>query len=139
MPIRTEVLANGTRLSLLCSGEVTGQDIIDAKLTLLADRALVEGLETGLLAVEPGSTLRVTPAEVHAVAEIDRRIAKLVPRLAVAIVAQRDHDFGLARLWEGILEVPGWSSHVFRTTGEAEEWLAQQVTRQSLEPGPETD
>ena len=124
MPIRVEIADSGKRVVFLCSGRVTGQDIIDSKLKLLADRERVSGLESAMVSFVDAATLDVGAADVRALADIDRQIAKLVPRAAVVIVAHRDHDFGLARMWEGMLDIPGWSSHVFRTQAEAEKWLA---------------
>jgi len=56
--------------------------------------------------------------------EVDRSLVELIPRTAIAIVAPKDELFGLSRMWEMMVGVPGWETRVFRSRADAEAWLA---------------
>ena len=123
MAASTEFIENGRGLVFHGVGELTGREIIEVKEQLAADEGRVRLLEFVLVLLLEVRVFSITLKEVSVVAAIDHRLARLVPHLKVAVVAPRDHDFGVARMWEAIADVPGWSKGVFRNRGEAEAWL----------------
>jgi hypothetical protein len=125
MPIKADIVENGQRINFTCSGEFTAQEIINAKRSLMADTETARKVTTFLVSLVEVSAFEVDASEIRTLAEVDRRLSQLIPRAAVAVVAPNDHDYGMARMWETITDIPGWTRHVFRTLPEAEAWLQQ--------------
>lgn len=123
MPALNEFIEGGRGVVFHGVGELTGKEVIEVKEQLAADEARARSLEFALVLLVEVSAFRITTKEVRAVAAIDHRLARLVPHLTVGIVAPRDHDFGVARMWEAIADVPGWMKGVFRERAEAEAWI----------------
>ena len=123
MPAFTEFTEDGRGVVFHGVGELAGPEIIEVKGQLAADEERVRRLEFALVLLVEVRVFSITLEEVRAVAAIDHRLAHLVPHLTVAIVAPRDHDFGVARMWESIADVSGWTTGVFRERGEAEAWI----------------
>jgi hypothetical protein len=123
MSASTEFVENGRGVIFHGVGELTGQEVIAVKQKLAADEEGVRLLEFALVLLVGVRTFDITADEVRMVAAIDHRLARLVPHLKVGVVAPRDHDFGMARMWEVIANVPGWTKSVFRDRVEAEAWI----------------
>jgi hypothetical protein len=111
-----------------CSGELTGQEMLDATRRLMTNPEQARRLDSGLISLVDVTALRAGADDIRTLVELDRQLATLIPRATVAFVAPRDHYFGMARMWEGLLNVPGWTSHVFRALGDAEAWLERQAS-----------
>jgi hypothetical protein len=127
MPTAIEFSAERRGVVFHGSGVLTGQEIIDAKEGLAADEARVRPLTFALVLLVDVTAFHITVDELRIAAIIDRRLAELMPHAAVAIVAPRDHEYGIARMWEAIVEVPGWTTYVFREREKAETWLRSVV------------
>ena len=123
MAALTEFIENGRGVVFHGVGELTGREIIEVKEQLAADEQRVRLLEFALVLLVEVRAFKITAEEVRVIAAIDHRLARLVPHLKVAIAAPRDHDFGVARMWEVIADVPGWMKRVFRDRGKAESWI----------------
>ena len=129
MPALNEFVENGRGVVFHGAGELTGREVIEVKEQLAADEERVRPLEFALVLLVEVRAFSITTEEVRAVAAIDHRIARLAPHLTVGIVAPRDHDFGVARMWEVLADVPGWTTQVFRERGEAEAWIQSSLRR----------
>src|SRR5207342_1847495 len=100
---------NGHGILYEGSGHLTGAEIIAAKRELLANEARVRQLTFGIVSLVDVTDFLITLDDIRELARIDEQLARLTPRAAVAVVAPRDHDFGMARMWQAVAEVPGWS------------------------------
>ena len=124
MPFSTEWVSEGRGVYLSGTGLLTGQEILDAKTSLLRESDRLKGLHYGLIDLTDVTELGVTRDDVLEFVQVDMQIALNVPRaLAVAIVAPSDLAFGIARMWEAFAEVTRWNTHVFRSRAEADPWL----------------
>jgi hypothetical protein len=127
MPIEVEVLQNGTGLLLRYRGNVTGKDKIEVMERLIASPELVSRLR--YMVIDDGSAhLDLSMEEVRIIAGQDRRIAQIAPAgIVVAMIAPREVDFGMARMWQVFVEETGWETMVFRSFDEADLWLREKV------------
>lgn len=66
----------------------------------------------------------LSSADLERIAEEDRRDAPMIADTAVLIVAPQTLTYGLARMWEGLVDPLSLESMVVRTRPEAEAWLA---------------
>lgn len=134
MPGTIEFVEDGRGLVFSGSGVLTGQEILEAKEALAADEAPLRTVKFALVLLEDVTAVDVTVGDLRAAAIVDRRLAQMMPNAAVAIVAPRDHDFGIARMWEAIADVPEWTTYVFRSREEADAWLRALAVQS--EPAP---
>lgn len=134
MPGTIEFVEDGRGLVFSGSGVLTGQEILEAKEALAADEVPLRTVKFALVLLEDVTAVDVTIGDLRAAAIVDRRLARMMPNAAVAIVAPRDHDFGIARMWEAIADVPEWTTYVFRSREEADAWLRALAVQS--EPAP---
>jgi len=136
MPFTMEFVDHGRGIQFTGSGNLTGEEMIDSKHRLLADEAKVRPLRFAIVSLVDVVHFDITPTEVHKLAALDKQIGQLAPVVSVVVIAPRTHDFGMARMWETILDVPGWSASVVRTREEADAWLAPRIAAAASEsPG----
>jgi hypothetical protein len=134
VPGTIEFVEDGRGLVFSGSGVLTGQEILEAKEALAADEVPLRTVKFALVLLEDVTAVDVTIGDLRAAAIVDRRLARMMPNAAVAIVAPRDHDFGIARMWEAIADVPEWTTYVFRSREEADAWLRALAVQS--EPAP---
>jgi hypothetical protein len=134
VPGTIEFVEDGRGLGFSGSGVLTGQEILEAKEALAADEVPLRTVKFALVLLEDVTAVDVTVGDLRAAAIVDRRLARMMPNAAVAIVAPRDHDFGIARMWEAIADVPEWTTYVFRSREEADAWLRALAVQS--EPAP---
>ena len=127
MPFTMEFIDHGRGIQFTGSGNLTGEEMIDSKHRLLADESKVRPLRFAIVSLLDVQHFDITPTEVHKLAALDKQVGELTPVVAVVVIAPRTHDFGMARMWETILDVPGWSASVVRTREEADAWLAPRI------------
>jgi hypothetical protein len=140
MPIATETLDDGRGLLMTGRGTLTGAEIIAAKRQLLADEAAIREVTFCVFEMLHIAKLDITVQEIHDIASIDRELTRVIPRATIAVIAPCDHDFGMARMWESIADLPGWMTKICRTVPEAEQWLFEHgATRHPLPVFPSSD
>jgi hypothetical protein len=126
MPIETEVLQNGTGVLLICRGTVTGKDKIEAVERLLASPDVVSRLR--YMVIDQEAALELSAQDIRTLAELERRMAQIAPPgVVVAITATREVDYGMARMWQVLVEQTGWETMVFRSFDEVDSWLREKV------------
>ncbi len=105
-------------------GIVTGEDLFDVN-----DRVLERGDAArpryAMLDFSHAERVDVTPDDLRRVAEQDQKDAERVAGIAVVIVAPQTRTFGLARMWEGLVDEAAFDSGVVRTRAEARRWLRE--------------
>jgi hypothetical protein len=117
-------LENGRLLLLHGSGVLTGPELVSTTRSLVENEDAARRVDTVLVLLEEITRLDVSADDIRKIVEIDRRLAELIPRAVVAIVASKDEVFGMSRMWEMMVEFTGWKTRVFRTRTEADAWLA---------------
>jgi hypothetical protein len=64
---------------------------------------------------------------IESVASMCKRAADLNPDAVVAVVAERDLEYGLSRMWEVLCDDVAWEIRVFRRSEEARNWIMERV------------
>jgi hypothetical protein len=123
MPFTYETIDGGKGVEFLGSGHLTGAEIIEVKQRLLAQGEEMRSWKFGFVLLTNLDSFQISVEEVRAIAELEKLISAYAPKVALAVIAPRDHDFGMARMWESIIDIPGWTTGVFRTRPEAEAWM----------------
>lgn len=131
MPFDYEMLDSGRGVEFIGSGDLAGAEIVEVKQRLLADEDAVRRWKFGYVLLTNLDSFQITVDEVRAIAALDKRLSVLTPEVVLAVIAPRDHDFGMARMWESVLDIPGWTTAVFRTRGEAEAWMLDRMPSSS--------
>jgi hypothetical protein len=128
MSVDVASIQAGTGLLLICSGEVTSKDLIDAKKRLKVSPQRIHECRYAIVDFVLVSELKLSASEVRELAEQDIRIAALlVPGLVVAVVAPTEATFGLSRMWQVLAETTGWETTVVRTREDGQDWIQQKV------------
>lgn len=112
-------------LEYICSGEVTGEELLARNREALSD-ARFPGIRLQLCDMERVEDFRITPAQVRTIVEIDREAAKVAPGMErLAIASTQDLIYGFSRMYQITLggEIPAWEVGSFRTRREALDWL----------------
>jgi hypothetical protein len=131
MAFTHETIDGGRGVEFAGTGDLTGREILELKRRLLADEAGIRKWRFGFVLLTNLKSFQISVEDVRAIAEIDKRMAALTPEVVLAVIAPRDHDFGMARMWESILDIPGWRTAVFRARAEAELWMADTLPSSS--------
>jgi hypothetical protein len=129
MPYTIEYVDQGRGVRSVGSGVVTGDEIRGAlEAVVRGAPARAPTLRYAVVDLSGVTDLRVTPKDVRVIATEDRALQAVTPGGVVAIIAPEDHVFGMARMWETLVE-DGWETHVFRTAAEADGWSPLQRAR----------
>jgi hypothetical protein len=138
LPYTTEFVDGGRGVLRVGSGIVTSVEILDATRELQGDPERAGRLRYGLVDLTEVTELRLTSQDMRRIAEASLKIAKLVPGGVVAIIAPKDHDFGMARMWEHLVDEADWITRVFRNRVEADAWIREQLAAGPPQPASPT-
>jgi len=125
MPFSCEFVEGGRGLVFSGSGLVTAGEIVTVKIGLKERPEALRQVAYALVDFQSVNELRVSLPEIELLTGIDQELAQLLPAVALAVVAPGNHVFGVSRMWESYLDLPGWSVRVFRSASEASAWLHQ--------------
>lgn len=135
MPFPLEFLDDGRGVFEAGIGHVTGSEIIAATQAILAAGDKTSKLVYALVDLSQATNITVTADEMVMKTSLNKRFARLVRAAVVAIVAPTELQFGVARMWEGMVQATEWTTQVFRTRTEAETWLRSELwARMQFEP-----
>ena len=127
MPIATAFTPDGAGLLRTAQGQVTGAELIAADIPLLSDPATIARLRYVLLDFGDATDLQATKEEARSIANQDAEFASVNPQISIAIVAPRDVQFGMSRMWQVFVADTGWETAVFRDRPAAVAWLRGRV------------
>jgi hypothetical protein len=128
MPIDIKILHDGIGILYICHGTVTGKDFIEANKQILTFNGHLKRVRYGIVDETNTNDIHMAESEMLTIAAQDKKIANLVPSGAVvAVIAERDFAFGLARIWESFIEHTGWETMTFRARWKAEQWIKEKV------------
>ena len=131
MPFHYEVIDNGRGVEFAGSGDLTGAEIIAVKQQLITLGEAMSSWRFAIVLLTGLDSFEISVEDIHAIAELEKAIAVHAPRVVLAVVAPRDHDFGMARMWESIIDIPGWTTAVFRTRADADAWMLDRLPSSS--------
>jgi hypothetical protein len=123
MGYTSELRNEGTFLAFTGSGVLTGPEIIETTRKLVEGRDVVSDVRLTLVLFDRVTKVNVSADDVRRLIEVDKRLMRRIPRTGIAIVVPKDELFGLSRMWEMMVGIPGWETRVFRSAAEAEAWL----------------
>jgi hypothetical protein len=128
MPIEIKVLHDGVGILYLCRGTVTGKGFIEANKRILAFDEHLKQVRYGIVDKSAADDIHMRESEMPMIAAQVKKIASLVPAGAiVAVIAESDFAFGLARMWGSFIEHTGWETMTFRSRWKAECWIKEKV------------
>jgi hypothetical protein len=123
MPRTIEYRAEGAHVDF--TGIVTGVDLFSVNDDVFGHVYPGGRPRYALLDFSGAERIDVSAMDVHEVAEQDQREAERIAGVAVVIVAPQTLTFGLARMWEGLVDPMDLDSGVVRSRPEAIRWLAE--------------
>jgi hypothetical protein len=106
------------------TGIVTLDDFLGLNAEVLAHDYATGKPRYALLDFSRSDRVDLSSSDLQRIAEEDERDAELIAGTAVLIVAPQTLTYGLARMWEGLVDPLSLESMVVRTRPEAEAWLA---------------
>ena len=121
MPRTIEYRPTGAHINF--HGIVTGVDLFDVNDEVFAHDYPGKP-QYALLDFTGAERIDISGADVQRVAEQDQEDAERIAGVAVVIVAPQTLTFGLARMWEGLVDPVDLDSGVVRSRPEAVRWLA---------------
>jgi hypothetical protein len=128
MPVQLEFVHEGLGVIYRCEGTLGLQHFSVANDRLLASPEQIRKLKYALIDAVSMEPTYFSPSEMDDIVLQDRQIASYaVPGLLVALVADRNVVFALARMWEAFIEGIGWETKIFPTISEAQDWVRIRV------------
>ena len=129
MSIRLKNLDAGLGVVFIGEGTVTGEEIIRANRTILSFGERIKTSKYCIIDYSDAVKYDVSTSEIEMIAAQDKEISEYVPEYFVAIVAKKNLEFGVSRMWETVVQVKGlkWETMVFKDRADAEEWIKQKV------------
>lgn len=123
MPVEVTVDAATGVITVVARGEITLEDLRASFLDTLAHPDFQPGMDV-LLDLTEGGAGGLRPADLREhLNAIDRHRAQRGVNYRVAVVAPRDVDFGVFRMYGSLADEQAFAVMVFRTRAEAEAWL----------------
>lgn len=107
---------------IVFSGKVTGAEIHRAKAEFFGHE-FPDDARYVLCDFTSGETFDVSPEDVDAIVEQDKRAMELHVSLLEAVIAPRPLVFGLSRMWQSKVDVVRPHTAVVKTRAEALTWL----------------
>lgn len=125
MPIKIEVRHDAMGVIYHCTGALAIDDFITANTTFLTTPDEILKWRYALVDLTRAESMGdINYANVSRVVSQNRNIAaRAVPGALLAVASPRDYSFGLARMWETLVEDVGWETMTFRSVPEAEVWI----------------
>jgi hypothetical protein len=123
-------IEHGAGVCFVGTGIVTAPEISEAKLALFASEELVKRIVFAIVDFEAASQVIAETADIRRIIQIDLQLAALIPNVVVAVIAPKEHMYGLARMWEAMAECTGWKTGVFRSSSDACKWVTQNCALQ---------
>ena len=121
MPIDTEVRDDAAGVIYHCYGVMTAKDFLDTNGKFLATPEAVRKWCYSIIDLTAVESMNLGYDDVTHIVELDKRLADLAPKgTLVAVCSSKDLGFGLARMWEALVEQLGWETQIFRTRAEAD-------------------
>ncbi|HJL19374.1 MAG TPA: hypothetical protein RMH99_27155 [Sandaracinaceae bacterium LLY-WYZ-13_1] len=132
MPIELRRYDGGTGEVQVCSGRLTGDELLAIDRQRLGVEGALRGLRYHVTDLTGVTELAVTPDEVRRIVAQSVSLGERFPRAALAVVASEPLHYGMARVWMAHMErlrAPEWCTNVLSSWAEMEAWVAAEVER----------
>ena len=123
MPIQIEFSEDQQGVVYNAHGEVNGKDILDAKLELYNDSRF-DKLKYFIIDRTWCTSYNVESSEVQKSTDMAHNASQRNGDLIVAMVSKSDLQFGMARMFELMLNDTAWRIGNFRDRKLADEWVS---------------
>ena len=132
MSIRLIYVDGGEGVEWVGTGVVTGRQLKAAKEEIYSEPVLSR-LKHQLVDLTDAERFDISNSDIMTLAEQDSRAARLNPGIILAVVARRDLEYGLARIWEAYIDVDEGviETRVFRDRASAEIWTRERLEEQA--------
>jgi len=128
MPIEIEGRQDGLGVIYKCSGVLTIDDFFQAGLGFLAHPEEIKKWRYCIIDLTQVDAMGISSDDIRAVVEQNKRIAAIAPPGAIlAVASPKDLGFGLARVWEVLVEEIGWETITLRSRPEADRWIQERA------------
>ena len=128
MPIQIEVRHDAMGVVYHCRGAMIIDDFFAANESFLATPEEIRKWRYAVIDLNAVESMNINYKDVSRVVTQNADIAaKAVPGVLLAVASPRDHGYGLARMWEALVERVGWETMTFRSLAEAEDWIRRRV------------
>jgi len=104
-----------------------GEELISANREMLSRGNVTDPYRYALFDANGMTSVDVTAKDIQTIADQDISASRGMPRFVFAVYASSDIAFGLARMWELLIERSGWVTRVFRHRSDAVAWLKDEV------------
>jgi len=140
MPIDIELLHDGAGVIYNCHGTVTFKQFYDASNGFLASPEDLKKWRYAIIDLTSVENMNLNYEEVATIVELNKRLAAgTLPGTLLAVSSPKDLGFGIARMWEALVDQVGWETQTFRTRTEAALWINQRAKQKfgiDLADGP---
>ena len=129
MPIEIKYLDDGLGFSFVGKERVTGEELISSNKKIFSAKEKLVKYRYALIDYTDITQFDVSSPEIEIIVSQDKEASIHVPEGVVAIVAKKDLEFGVSRMWEIIIETTGikWETMVCRTREDAVTWIKKRV------------
>ena len=130
MPIQIEVLQEGAGVIYDCRGPMTISDFYEATKSFLATPEEIKKWRYTIIDLTFVDSMDIDYREIEAVVALNQQLATFaIPGVLLAVASPNDLGYGLARMWEAIVDGIGWETRVLRSRREAERWLQERAKK----------
>jgi hypothetical protein len=115
---------------LNCEGDVSVDDFVKVNEYIYSnvDESIARYQIVDLSAV---TNIVMSTEDIEKIADQDKNAEKFLGQIAIAVVAVKDFDFGLSRMWEAYTGTSGIDTMVFRDLLTAQKWILRMLEKQS--------
>jgi hypothetical protein len=126
MPIQLNYLDGGFGVEFICTGIVTGPDIIEAnKIIYSNENFTIQKYQ--IIDRTNCSRYEVSNEEMKIIVEQDIAATKINPNIIVALISSSDLQYGMSRVYHALVGDNGFLTEVFRDRKTAEEWIEKKI------------
>ena len=131
MTIRVEYLDNGIGILYIGTDIVTGDDIINSNKEVFSSEDKIKKYKYGLIDYRNINQFNVSNTEIEIIVSQEKEASKYIVDPILAVVAMKDLEFGLSRMWETMVELSGieWETKIFREREKAEIWIKDKIRK----------
>jgi len=128
MPIDVRDLDEGLGILISGTGIVTDEEYVNShKKYLSQDTKKLKKYRYSLSDYTAVTEAATSNEAITQIATLCKRASKVNPEAVVAVVANQELIYGLARMSQILMDETGWAHEVFRNREDAEFWIKERV------------
>lgn len=122
MPVKINILENGSGIEFISSGVVKGIDIINANNKIYTPEHLAR-LRYKIIDRTTCTEYLVTSDEMRRIADQDIEASKINRSITIILVSPTKLQYGMTRMWQVLSDETGWKSEIFDTRENANDYI----------------